>query len=77
MQEASIADWVREAALDCLRAQQLHESGDPPAAGNPDFNVLVLADPIDRPLEARASSVAVEHLLAWLGNFRRWIGLLQ
>jgi hypothetical protein len=23
MQEASIADWVREAALDCLRAQQL------------------------------------------------------
>jgi hypothetical protein len=81
------AEWVflilegellrQPALVMAVAAVTVDESGDPPAAGNPDFNVLVLADPIDRPLEARASSVAVEHLLAWLGNFRRWIGLLQ
>lgn len=68
----------REATVIAIAPMIVDELANPPSAGsNLDFDVAVLADPFADPMAARSSDVHVERLLAWVGNFRRWMELVQ
>jgi len=67
----------REATVIALAPMRIDELANPPTAGMELFgeDLSVLANPFESPLNGRTDDV--ERLFAWIGNFGRWVDLLQ